>query len=92
MFKMDKISNKQNRRDFLISSGRKLFLSGLGIVGFSLGYKTLSADEDTLCEVNLPCRNCFKLGNCEEDKASETRSNLKEKEHLDKKNEIKENG
>jgi len=89
---MEKISNKQNRRDFLISSGRKLFLSGLGIIGVSLGYKKLSADEDTLCEVNLPCRNCFKLGNCEEDKASETRNNLKGKEHIDKKNEIKENG
>ena len=92
MFEMEKFSNKQNRRDFLISSGRKLFLSGLGIVGISLGYKTLSADEDTLCEVNLPCRNCFKLGNCEEDKASETRSNLKGKDHPDKKIEGRENG
>ena len=92
MFEMNKIRNKQNRRDFLISSGRKLFLSGLGIIGLSLGYKTFSADEDTLCEVNLPCRNCFKLGNCEEDKASETRNNIKEKDHLDKKTKVRENG
>lgn len=89
---MGEIKKQPNRREFLISSGRKLFLSVFGIIGLSLGYNTLTTDKDTLCEVNLPCRNCFKLGNCSEDKASETRNKVNEKDQPNIKSRGKENG
>lgn len=69
---------KQNRRDFLISAGRKTLIGGLGLLSIGLGYKSLTADKSKTCEVNLPCRNCFKLGDCAEDKAVNMRKEIKE--------------
>jgi hypothetical protein len=89
---MNDKKTKQNRREFLISSGRKTVLSGLGFIGISLGYKTLTSDRDTSCEVNLPCRNCFKLGNCNEDKAAEMRNEIKQSDQSSEKLNRKENG
>jgi len=77
MLKQDK---NQNRREFLITSVRNTILSGLGIIGLGLGYKTLSSDPESRCEVNLPCRNCFKLGDCGEDEAVELRNDIKRKD------------
>ena len=76
---------KQNRRDFLISSARKAVIGGLGFVGISLGYKSLGSDATETCEVNLPCRNCFKLGSCSEDKAVEQREEIKQNDQASKK-------
>jgi len=73
----ENLNKKQNRREFLISTARNTVISGLGILGITLGYKSLTSDPNTLCEVNLPCRNCFKLGNCSEDNAVETRNEIK---------------
>ncbi len=89
---MNENNNKHNRREFLVSSGRKAVLSGLGLIGISLGYKTLTTDKEILCEVNLPCRNCFKLGNCSEDKAIEMRSEIKVSDQLAKRTNGKDNG
>jgi hypothetical protein len=74
---MDKNKKKQNRREFLISSTRKTVLGGLGFIGVSLGYKTVTSESQTTCEVNLPCRNCFKLGSCSEDRADEMRQEIR---------------
>ena len=71
------INDKHNRRDFLISSARKAVVGSLGFVGITLGYKSLNSDPGQECEVNLPCRNCFKLGSCVEDKAVEKRNEIK---------------
>ena len=92
MLKMKKNNTKQNRREFLISTGRKTVLGGLGFIGISLGYKTLTTDQDTSCEVNLPCRNCFKLGNRIEDKAAEMRNEIKQSDQSANKLNGKENG
>ncbi|MDX1700695.1 MAG: hypothetical protein R3250_08765 [Melioribacteraceae bacterium] len=69
--------DKQNRREFIISSTRKTILGGLSLVGISLGIRSISADEESICEVNLPCRNCFKLGGCNEDKAHEVKEQIR---------------
>ncbi len=71
-------NKNQNRREFLISTARNIVFGGLGFMGISLGYKTITSDPEDICEVNLPCRNCFKLGNCNEDKAVVLRKDLKE--------------
>lgn len=67
----------QNRREFLKTAGRYLSLGGLSLLGISAGVKGLSDKDEPVCEVNLPCRNCFKLGNCQEDKAVEMRDKIK---------------
>jgi hypothetical protein len=72
-------NDSQNRREFIISSARKTLLAGLSLVGISLGIKSLVADKETYCEVNLPCRNCFKLGGCKEDKALEAKEQIRNK-------------
>ena len=71
------INDKHNRREFLISTARKVVICGLGFVGITLGYKSLNSDPGRECEVNLPCRKCFKLGSCNEDKAVEKRNEIK---------------
>lgn len=71
------INDRHNRREFLISTARNAVIGSLGFVGITLGYKSLNSDPDNQCEVNLPCRNCFKLGNCSEEKAVEKRNEIK---------------
>lgn len=72
-----KLNIKHNRREFLISTTRNAVIGVLGMVGITLGYKTLNSEPGQECEVNLPCRNCFKLGNCSEEKAVEKRNEIK---------------
>ena len=72
-----KLYKNQNRREFMIFIARNTVIGGLGFLGITLGYKSLTSDPENQCEVNLPCRNCFKLGNCSEDKAVEMRSEIK---------------
>ncbi len=83
-----KFENKQNRRDFLISSARKIAVGGLGLIGLSMAYKNITSDGANSCEVNLPCRNCFKLGKCEDDKAIDMRKEVNQKNTP----EVKDNG
>jgi hypothetical protein len=71
---------KQNRRDFLVSSARNAVIGGLGFIGISLGYKSVTSNAAQSCEVNLPCRNCFKLGSCSEDQAVEQREEIRLKD------------
>ena len=47
-------NKKQNRREFMISSVRNTVVGGLGLLGIGLGYKSLNADPNNVCEVNLP--------------------------------------
>jgi len=75
---MNDNSRKQNRREFLISVTRNVVIGGLGLLGITLGYKSLNSDPENSCEVNLPCRNCFKLGNCNEDKAVKMKNEIKQ--------------
>ena len=70
---------KQDRREFIISSTRKTLLGGLSLVGMSMGIRSIIADEESGCEVNLPCRNCFKLGGCKEDKAHELKEQIRKR-------------
>jgi len=83
---------KQDRREFLISSVRNTMIGGLGLLGIGLGYKSINADPQKQCEVNLPCRNCFKLGNCAEDKAIKMRNDIKQDDLSAKQKNGKENG
>ena len=76
--------NVQNRREFIISATRKTIFGGLSMVGIALGFRSISADEESICEVNLPCRNCFKLGGCNEDKANETKIQIRNKDKRDR--------
>ncbi len=87
-----KLNKNQNRREFLIASARNTVMGGLGILGITLGYDSITADPENRCEVNLPCRNCFKLGNCGEDKAVELRGEIKAKDLPDKKSSGVNNG
>lgn len=86
MYKMNTNNEKQNRREFLKSATRNTVISGLGLLGISLGYKSLSRDPEKICAVHLPCRNCFKLGNCNEDEALKMRSSIKKDRQSDTKN------
>ncbi len=93
MFKMNvKLNKKQTRREFLISTVRNSVVSGLGFMGIILGYKSVNSDPASCCEVNLPCRNCFKLGSCSEDKAVTMRSEIKQHNHPVQKTNEKNNG
>jgi len=51
-------------------------MGGLGILGITLGYESITSDPENRCEVNLPCRNCFKLENCNENKVVELRKKI----------------
>lgn len=73
---MDDNTKKQDRREFIIETARKAALGGLAALGISLGYKNLTSDKQT-CEVNLPCRRCFKLGKCTENIAINTRKEIR---------------
>ncbi len=77
-------NKKQSRRDFLISSVRKGFITGLGFIGISLGYKIPKTESKTKCPKNGTCRDCFKLGVCEEQIAALTRKEIKERIYIGK--------
>ena len=66
----------KSRRDFLKNTLRYVSAGTLGVLGVSLSYDSLTSDKTQTCEVNLPCRNCFKLGNCSEDKAVNMRKEI----------------
>ena len=70
-------SKNQNRREFLASSGRKGLTTALGFFGISLVNKNLLADDGKKCPENLNCRDCYKMGVCEEKIAAETRKEVK---------------
>jgi hypothetical protein len=89
---MNPLSRKQNRRQFFISVARNIIIGGLGVLGIHLGYTSLTSDGESQCEVKLPCRNCFKLGNCGEDKAAKMRSDLKQSNQSVRLKNVKENG
>ena len=71
---MMKIINNQEksacRRAFLKSGLRTLLLGGIAFVGGLLGWRELrSAEDETVCVITSPCRNCAKYTNCTNPKA-----------------------
>lgn len=74
-----KFKKNKTRREFIKSCARYLSLGGLSVLGISLSWKGIAGETDSSCEVNLPCRNCFKLGRCSEDKAIEMREEINSK-------------
>lgn len=67
----------QNRREFLKNSARYFTLGGVSFLGIKLAADSIKSGSDPACEVNLPCRNCFKLGGCNEVKAVKMREEIK---------------
>jgi len=78
------INNNQNRRDFLISSGRKGIITGLGFIGISIAGKNRISDNSEKCPENLTCHDCYKMGVCEKDMAVEARKEVKTNSHTAK--------
>ncbi len=67
----------QNRRDFLIYSARQGLIAGLGFFGISLVNNNLTYADTEKCPRNLTCGECYKMGVCPENKAAETRNEIK---------------
>ncbi|MFC1560896.1 hypothetical protein ACFL4V_00295 [Candidatus Latescibacterota bacterium] len=58
------------RRKFLKSGLRTLLLGGIAFVGGLLGWRELSsAENETVCVITSPCRNCAKYTYCTNPKA-----------------------
>ena len=72
-----KINKKQNRREFLISSGWNGLVSIFGIMGLSIGNKNMVSGRGKKCPENVTCRECYKMGVCEEKAAVKTRKDIK---------------
>jgi hypothetical protein len=70
-------SKYQNRRDFLDSSVKKGIAAALGFIGISLNSKNYSPVNNDNCHANISCRDCYKMGYCEEAIAVETRKKVK---------------
>ena len=66
MMKMNNNPEKSAcRREFLKSMLRTLLLGGIAFTGGVLGWRTLRSKEDeTVCTITLPCRNCEKYTYC----------------------------
>jgi len=71
MMKMNKNPEKSaRRREFLKSGLRTLLLGGITFAGGLLGWRELrSAEDETVCVIISPCRNCAKYTNCTNPKA-----------------------
>jgi hypothetical protein len=66
--------NSENRRKFLKSGLRSMMLGGIAVVTGILGWREISAsDEDNLCVIDLPCRDCSKISGCVYPEAEEQR-------------------
>ena len=78
MMKMNNNPKKSaRRRDFLKSGLRALLLGGIAFAGGLLGWRELRSEEDeTLCTITSPCRNCAKLKYCTNPKAAESEQNF----------------
>ncbi|MFC1553690.1 hypothetical protein ACFL7D_03555 [candidate division KSB1 bacterium] len=58
---------KESRREFFKSGLRNLMLGGIVAVSGFLGWREIRSEEnENLCTVNLPCRDCSKFTDCTE--------------------------
>ena len=71
------LSKYHNRREFLDNSVKKGITAALGFIGISLNWKNISAVNNKKCAENISCRDCYKMGTCEEPAAVETRREVK---------------
>ncbi len=78
------INKNQNRRDFLISSGWKGIVTGFGFIRISMSEKNHVSGNIEKCPEKITCRDCYKMGVCEEDLAIETRKEVKRNNHTAK--------
>lgn len=70
----------ESRRAFLKCGLRALLFSGIiSICGF-LGWRRIRSEEDEyLCTINLPCKDCFKFPDCTEPNAVKLKQNISSK-------------
>lgn len=70
---IDKNETK-SRRQFIQHGLRAAVVSGLALMGWSLGRRKASPSaEKTSCPVDLPCRVCSELPGCQQAEALETK-------------------
>lgn len=67
----------ESRRAFLKSGLRTLFLGGIVFVSGLLGWREIRAAEDeNLCAIYSPCRDCSKFTDCIDPKAVESKQDI----------------
>ena len=72
--------NNEDRREFLKSGLRTLSLGGIIYVCGFLGWREIrSAEDENLCIINLPCRDCSKYADCTEPNVVKLRQNISSK-------------
>ena len=70
----------ESRRKFLKSGLRTLLLGGIVYVSVFLGWREIrSAEDENLCTIKLPCRDCLKYSDCTYPKAVELKQNIPSK-------------
>ena len=71
---MQDLLKTKNRREFLKDGLRTALFGGLAFTGLFLGWRGQSRSErESSCLVNLPCRGCSKLPDCQEPRAANAR-------------------
>jgi len=64
----------KNRREFIRDGLRTALFGGLALTGLFLGWRGHSRPgRESSCLVNLPCRGCSKLPDCQEPRAIDAR-------------------
>ena len=71
---MQDLQKTRNRREFIRDGLRAALLSGLAFTGLFLGWRGYSGSaKESSCLLDLPCRSCSKLPDCQELKAFDAR-------------------
>ena len=67
----------ESRREFVKSGLRTLFLGGIVFVSGLLGWREIrSAEDENLCAIYLPCRDCSEFTDCIDPKAVESKQDI----------------
>ena len=65
------------RREFLKRGLRTLFFGGIVFVCGLLGRRKIrSAEDDNICVIELPCRDCSEFTDCTEPKAAKSKQDI----------------
>ena len=73
----DNPEKSESKRDFLKSGLRALLGGGIVFISGMLGWREISYSEDEkLCVIVLPCRNCKKLTECTDPKAAVSKQDI----------------
>ncbi len=71
---MQDFQNTKNRREFLRDGLRTVLFGSLAFIGLFLGWRGYSRSGlESSCLVDLPCRGCSKLPDCQEPRAIDAR-------------------